>query len=232
MAGALPDMTKITCYTEGVYSAGVTVNNGSLGIFEPGLYFFDGGLNAQGSVIGGYTPNSEGVAFVFPETQNTMFKNRTGGGGSLTQVVALNAGTRYLNPSGSEATAAHNYSGGFVQTNTSPAKLMTIIVPPDTNCPVIYPVVATCTNNEENKNISIDMSGGSGLYLAGVQYAPSDNVTVAGNTVTGGYVGQVWAWTLKYTGQSTIHQEGDQNTGPGTLRLDAACTAPGTPCIP
>jgi Flp pilus assembly protein TadG len=235
MAGALPDMTKITCYTKGVYNTGtgVTVNNGTLAIFEPGLYFFDRGLNAQGSVIGGYTPSSEGVAFVFPETQGTMFKNRTsGGGGALTQVVALNAGTRYLNTGGREATAAHDYSGGFVQTNTSPAKVMTVIVPPDTNCPVIYPVVATCSNSEENNNISIDLSGGSGLYLAGVQYAPTDNISVAGNTATGGYVGQVWAWTLVYTGGSQINQQGDQNTGPGTLRLDAACTAPGTPCIP
>jgi hypothetical protein len=233
MAGGVPDMTKITCYTKGVYPSGVGVPNGTLAIFEPGLYFFDGQLDAQGSVIGGYTPNSEGVAFVFQETQNTQFKNRTsGGGGAVTQVVALNAGSRYLNPGGIEATAAHDYAGGLVETNTSPAKLMTIIVPPDLNCPVIYPVVATCSNAEENRNTAIDLSGGSGLYLAGVQYAPSDNVTVAGNTSTGGYVGQVWAWTLVYTGGSQINQEGDANQGPGTLRLDAACTAPGTNCIP
>lgn len=233
MAGGVPDMTKITCYTKGVYASGLTVPNGTLAILEPGLYFFDDQLNAQGSVIGGYTPGSEGVALVFRETQNTQFKNRTsGGGGAVTQVVSLNAGSRYLNPGGTEATAAHDYAGGLVQTNTAPAKLMTLIVPPDSNCPVIYPVVATCTNAEENRNIAIDLSGGSGLYLAGVQYAPSDNVTVAGNTSTGGYVGQVWSWTLVYTGGSQINQEGDATQGPGTLRLDAACTAPGTACIP
>jgi Flp pilus assembly protein TadG len=233
VAAGAPDMTKITCYLPGIYAAEVKVNNGELGLFEPGLYFFDGGLNAQGSVIGGYQPSSTGVAFVFPETQNTMLKNRTsGGGGALTQLVALNAGDRYLNPGGHEATAAFDYSGGLVQTNTSPAKLMTIIVPPDPNCPVVYPAPASCTNTEENRNSAIDLSGGSGVYLAGVQYAPSDNVTVAGNTVTGGYVGQVWSWTLVYTGGSFINQEGDANQGPGTLRLDAACTAPGTPCIP
>jgi Putative Flp pilus-assembly TadE/G-like len=230
MAGALPDMTKITCYRNGVYSTGVKVNNGSLGIFEPGLYFFDGGLDAQGTVIGGYTPGSEGVAFVFPESP-TMFNNLTNG--KIPGIVALNAGTRYLNPGGSEATAARDYSGGLVQTNTSPKKLMmTVIVPPDSNCPVSFTTFVTCTNNEENKNSSIKLTGNSGVYLAGVQYAPSDNVSVSGNTATGGYVGQVWAWTLTYTGNSIINQEGDQNTGPGTLRLDAACTAPGTPCIP
>ncbi|MHB1319863.1 MAG: pilus assembly protein TadG-related protein, partial [Anaerolineae bacterium] len=177
-----PDMDKITCYRRGVYSSEVSVSNGRLAILEPGLYFFDGGLEAQGSVIGGYTPNSEGVALVFPRSAGTMFKNRTSGGGSaLTQIVALNAGTRYLNPGGSEATAARDYSGGLVQTNTTPPKLMTLIVPPDSRCPVVYPFSATCTNLAENQNKAIDLTGGSGVYLAGVQYAPSDNVTVAGN---------------------------------------------------
>ena len=161
-----------------------------------------------------------------------MFKNRTSGGGSIPGIVALNAGTRYLNAGGQEATAAHDYSGGLVQTNTTPAKLITIIVPPDANCPVAYPMALTCTNHEENQNTAIDLSGGSGVYLAGVQYAPSDNVSVAGNTMTGGYVGQVWAWTLQYTGNSQINQEGDQIQGPGVLRLDAACTTPGTACVP
>jgi Putative Flp pilus-assembly TadE/G-like len=233
MTGGVPDMTKIKCFTKGIWTASPSIPNGGLAIFEPGLYFFNGGVDVQGSVIGGYAPNSEGVAFVFPETQNTMFKVRTNGGGvTLAQVVALNAGTRYLNSGGVEATPAHDYAGGLVQTNTSPAKIMTVIVPPDLNCPVIYPVVATCSNLEENRNTAIDLSGNTSLYLAGVQYAPSDNVTISGSTATGGYVGQIWAWTLKYTGQSTINQEGDQTQGPGTLRLDGACTAPGTNCIP
>jgi hypothetical protein len=233
-----PDMSKITCYTKGIYASQVTVNNGNLGIFEPGVYFFDGGLNAQGSVIGGYTPSSPGVAFVFPETMGTMFKNRTSGGGSsLKQLVAINAGTRYsktggANAGGHEATAAEDFSGGLVQTNTSPAHLMSVIVPPDSKCWVSLTTFTTCTNLEEGKNKSIDLSGGSALYLAGVQYAPSDNVSLAGNTTTGGYVGQVWAWTLVYTGSSQINQEGEQTAKPGTLRLDAACTAPGTPCVP
>ena len=228
-----PDMTKITCYTPGVYGAGVNVNNGTLAILEPGLYFFDGGLNAQGSVIGGYQPGMPGVALVFPESAGTVFKNRTGGGSSsLTQIVALNAGSKYLNPSGLEATAAHDYSGALVQTNQATPTLMTVIVPPDSRCPVVYPFPASCSNLVENNNKSIDLSGGSGLYLAGVQYAPSDNITVAGNTTTGGYVGQLWAWTIVYTGGSQINQEGSQSAELGTLRLDAACTAPGTPCVP
>lgn len=231
-----PDMTKIHCYTKGVYPNAawdLNVANGTLAILEPGLYFMDGVLDVQGSLIGGYTPNSEGVALVFRESVGTQFKNRTsGGGGSVQQIVALNAGTRYGNANGDEATAARDYSGGFVQTNTTPPVLMTVIVQRDTRCPVTYPFPADCNNSAENDNKSIDLSGGSGLYLAGVQYAPTDNITLAGNTTTGGYVGQIWAWTIKYTGGSVINQEGAQAEEPGVLRLDAACTAPGTPCIP
>jgi len=229
---AAPDMSNITCYKPGIYGSTLNVNNGQLAILEPGLYFFDRGLDSQGSVIGGYTPASPGVALVFPESSGTEFKNRTGGGGSLTQIVALNAGTRYLNAGGQEATAALDYSNNPVQTNTTPARLMTVIVPPDTRCPVVFPFPASCSNAAENQNKSIDLSGGTGLYLAGVQYMPSDNVTVAGNAVTGGYIGQVWSWTLVYTGGSNINQEGAQSQGPGTIRLDAACTVPGIACVP
>ncbi len=230
----VPDMTKITCYQAGVYSGGVSVNNGTLAVLEPGLYFFDDGLDVQGSVIGGYTPDSDGVALVFPEDSSSQFKNRTGGGSSsLEQVVALNAGSRYGNPGGREATAALDYGNNPVETNTTPGVLMTVIVPPDPRCPVVVPFPdVTCTNVVEKHNTTINLAGGTGLYLAGVQYAPSDNVTVSGNSSSGGYIGQIWAWTIQYTGGSTINQEGLQAEGPGTLRLDAACTVPGTPCVP
>lgn len=230
---AVPDMTKITCYKPGIYGSELQINNGTLAILEPGLYFFDGGVDAQGSLIGGYQPNSPGVALVFREGIGTQFKNRTSGGSSsLTQIVALNAGTRYLNSGGVEATAARDYSNNPIQTNTTPPKLMTVMVPADPDCPVVYPFPASCSNAAENQNKAIDLSGGSGLYLAGVQYMPTDNVTIAGNATTGGYIGQVWAWTLVYTGGSIINQEGSQSQGPGTIRLDAACTVPGIACVP
>ncbi len=214
-------------------AAWVTSTTARWPFLEPGLYFFDGGLNAQGSVIGGY-PRTVMASRSIPDSSGTMFKNRTSGGSSsLDQIVALNAGDRYRNPSGNEATAAKDYSNNLVQTNTSPALLLTVMVPPDLRCPVVYPFPSvTCKNTVENTNKSIDLSGGSGLYLAGVQYAPSDNVSVAGNTSAGGYVGQIWAWTIQYTGGSQINQEGLQADGPGILRLDAACTTPGTPCVP
>jgi hypothetical protein len=229
----VPDMTQIQCYKPGIYATQVTINNGNLGILQPGLYFFNGGLNAQGSIIGGFKPNSPGVALVFPETQGTMFKNRTGGGGSsVQQVVALNAGSKYLNPSGAEALAALDYSGNPIQTNTTPALLMTVIVQRDSNCTPTLPLPAGCDNHEENLNKAIDLSGGSGIYLAGVQFAVSDGISIAGNSSSGGYVGQIIAWTVLYTGGSVITQEGPGGPNIGILRLDAACTVPGVACSP
>ena len=228
-----PDMSKIQCYGPGIYSSDPGVSNGNLAILKPGLYFFDGGLQPQGSVIGGYRPGVSGVALVFRPSAGTQFKARTGGGSSsLKQVVALNAGSKFLDPGGQEATAARDYAGRPVQTNTTSPTLMTVIVPPDPACPVQFPMATTCTNNRENNNKAIDLSGGTRLYLAGVQYAPSDNMSIAGNSETGGYIGQVWGWTVVYTGGSTINQQGSASQLPGTIRLDAACTAPGINCTP
>ena len=68
--------------------------------------------------------------------------------------------------------------------------------------------------------------------LEGVQYGPTDNMAISGNSSSTGRVGQLWAWTLKYSGGIQVNQEGIASQGPGMLRLDAACTAPGTPCVP
>jgi hypothetical protein len=76
------------------------------------------------------------------------------------------------------------------------------------------------------------MAGGGSLALEGVQYAPTDNVEISGGSTGTGQVGQIISWTLKYSGGTHINQEGPATEGPGTLRLDAACTVPGTPCNP
>ena len=102
----------------------------------------------------------------------------------------------------------------------------------DTRCTPVWPFPSACDNTAENQNDAIDLSGGSALYLAGVQYGPSDNMKIAGNTSSGGYVGQIIAWTVFYTGGSTIRQDGPNGPDLGILRLDAACTAPGTACNP
>jgi hypothetical protein len=84
----------------------------------------------------------------------------------------------------------------------------------------------------DNNNKTLNLAGGGSLDIEGVQYAPTDNVQINGGSSGVGQVGQLWAWTIFYSGGTQINQEGAGSTGPGTLRLDAACTAPGTPCNP
>ena len=224
------DWSHVFCYRPGVYDFSLTDNNSDLSVLEPGLYFFkqgiggtgSGGLN--GSLIGGYQAGSQGVALVFPRDEQFKGRNAT--------MISLNAGTKLGSGSGTEATAAHDYASpfGLVETNTNPKLLMTLIVQRDTRCTPVWPFPSACDNTAENQYEAIDLSGGSALYLAGVQYGPSDNMKIAGNTSSGGYVGQIIAWTVFYTGGSTIRQDGPNGPDLGILRLDAACTAPGTAC--
>jgi len=81
-------------------------------------------------------------------------------------------------------------------------------------------------------NKTIKVAGGGQLHIAGVQYMPTDNVVISGSSDGQGTVGQIIAWTVEYKGDTTLNQDGAGSQGPGTLRLDGACTAPGTPCNP
>jgi hypothetical protein len=79
----------------------------------------------------------------------------------------------------------------------------------------------SCPNDGSNDAIKI--AGNSDIYLAGVQFMPTDNVSINSSAATG-YVGQIWGWTLKYSGGVAINQEGAGSNGPGTLRIDTACS--------
>jgi hypothetical protein len=73
------------------------------------------------------------------------------------------------------------------------------------------------------------MAGGGALYLAGVQYAPTDNVKISGGSGTDGFAGRIISWTVSYSGGSKIRQQyPGVSEGPGIIRLDAACTGAGT----
>jgi Flp pilus assembly protein TadG len=215
-----PDMSKINCYRPGIYNVELTDNNNELTVLEPGLYFFRQGISLQSDLVGGYQPNAPGVALVFPRDEE--FKNNNTG------LVALNAGTRFGSSSGVEAGPARAYDGSPVVTNTTPAVLMTVMVEWDDRCTVTQPYPRPC---RDTQNDAIKLNSSS-LYLAGVQYAPSDNAAIAGGSAGVGYVGQIVAWTVKYSGGSTLNQEFLGNVASGVIRLDGACTAPGTPCSP
>lgn len=211
-SGASPDMTKINCYKPGTYTFKLADGNNELTVLEPGLYYFNSGLDIQSSIVGGFDPAVGGVSLVFPRTQ--LFKQRNG-------AVVLNAGTKFKNAGGVEPATAP------AMTNTTPSVKMTVIVQKDPACPVTLPY-PLCNDNQ---NTAITLAGGTALYLAGVQYAPSDNSTITGSSDGAGYVGQVWAWTLTYSGGTTINQEGLGTDGPGRIRIDTACS-PSTPCNP
>jgi hypothetical protein len=224
--GTTPDMDRIECWTSGVYGSTLSVSNGHLAILEPGLYWLSAGMDVQGSVIGGYLPADEGVALVFRQdaTNAQSFNVHTNGAGI--HALALNAGTRFGDRSGGdEAGPALDYAGHPIVTNTDPALKLTLMVTRDTACPVADPYPGSC-NDTQNDTIAIQ--GNSDLYLAGVQFMPSDNTSINSSAAMG-YVGQIWAWTIKYSGGVTLTQEGLAADGPGQVRIDTACS-PGAAC--
>ena len=221
LTGGTPNWSKVNCYMPGIYSHTLNDDNNDLTILEPGLYFFNAGVDLKSSLVGGYEASAPGVTLVFPRTQE--FKNNNTG------LVSLNAGTKLGNAGGSEAAAARDFSGNEIKTPTTPPFVMSIIVQKDANCTVTQPYPGSC---DDNHNDTIRLNGGSSLYIAGVMYAPSDNISVAGGNTSAGYVGQVIGWTVTYSGGSTLNQSYPGNVGNGILRIDPACSAPAEPCVP
>jgi hypothetical protein len=240
---ATQDTTKVYCYKPGIYDPSsnpkqLIVDNGDVVIFLPGAYYFKsprGGLNVSGRLIGGYRPGTAGVALMFDECGTTNPNCIFSANNAVT--IALNAGSKYPpGTSGVSAIAARDWNDRPVETSgpssPTPHILMTLLVNKDTGCYVPpYPdrEPDTC---DASHNRTINMAGGGNLAIEGVQYAPTDNVAISGGSSGVGQVGQIWAWTIDYSGGTQINQQGAGSLGPGILRLDAACTAPGTPCIP
>jgi hypothetical protein len=205
------EWAKVKCYNPGTYNVQLTDGNNELTVLKPGLYYFNRGLDVQSNLIGGYVPTEPGVSLWFP--RNEEFKQRNG-------ALILNAGTKWGNPGGVEPATAPAMTG------TTPNLKITVYVQPDPACQVVLPYNTACGDLANN---TINLAGGTAMYLAGVQYAPSDNVKVTGNSSGDGYIGQIWGWTLYYRGSNTvINQEGLQPDGPGIMRIDTACS-PGEP---
>jgi hypothetical protein len=250
MTAQLLSPSTIYCYNPGVYNTSNTdqlkVGTGDLAILKPGAYYFKSGLDVSGRLIGGYEESSKGVALMFDESgpgncSSCIFS----GNNALT--ISLNAGTKYPAnaSSGTAADPARDWDNRPVVTSgpgsPNPPILMSIMVRRDINGPggtagCYVPVApqpllepATCA---DNRNQTLNIAGNGSIILEGVQYAPSDNSVIGGNSSSNGRVGQIVSWTLKYSGGIRINQQGPGTQGPGTLRLDAACTAPGTPCNP
>jgi hypothetical protein len=218
-----------TCYKPGIYTSTLNVPNGSVAVLEPGVYFLDQGVTFKGVIIGGYAENVPGVALVVPQAQSFTMN---GGGGGSANVLALNRGSAYdLRAGGQEATAAQTVDGALVQTNTTPPMLMSVIVPGDPACPVVVP--APSCSDHAHETIQWTGSGSATVTsVAGVTYSPSDNSQVAGNSDPKGYLGQLVAWTIRYSGGSTLNQHYPGAATNGMVRLDTACSGGTSPCNP
>jgi hypothetical protein len=251
MTAQLLNPDKIYCYNPGIYLSGsgaanaqIAVGTGDLGILKPGAYYTKSGVDVSGRLVGGYEPDLPGVAIMLDETgpgncSSCVFS----GNNALT--LALNAGTKFPRGTpGLAATAAVDWDNQLVETSgpssPTPHILMTLLVRKDTNgtggtqacvVPTTGPFIEP-SGCQDSKNQTINIAGGGQLDIEGVQYMPTDNVAISGSSDGNGTVGEIISWTLTYSGSTTLNQEGAGNQGPGVLRLDAACTAPGTPCNP
>ncbi|MBA2718060.1 MAG: hypothetical protein H0U52_02290 [Chloroflexi bacterium] len=240
---AAPFMTaqaynRIFCYKPGVYDTAnpkqLAVGTGDVAILLPGAYYFKSGLDVSGRIVGGYRPSSPGVALVFDACSSQCIFS-----GNNAATIALNAGTKFPpGAAGTGATAAVDWNGQLVQTSgpasPTPQLPMTLMVHKDPTCfvPTSPPFQEPAGCDPGPVNETINMAGGGSLALEGVQYAPTDNIAINGGSLGTGQVGQLIAWTLTYTGGTRINQEGPPSDEPGILRLDAACTVPGTACNP
>lgn len=236
---ATTPLSKIYCYNPGIYNsannnARIVDGTGEVTILKPGAYYLKRGLDIGSHLVGGYEASKPGVALVFDECSNVQCNFK--GNNALT--IALNVGTAF--PPGSagiHALAAIDWAGNPVITSgpssPSPALIMTILVNKDSGCyvPTTGPWQEPASCNA-SANQTLFMAGGGSLALAGVQYAPTDNVEISGGSSGTGEVGQIISWTLTYSGGTHINQHYPGNTGNGTLRIDAACSGPSEPCNP
>jgi hypothetical protein len=223
------DPARITakCFKPGIYRFTLENNTNHVAyLLEPGVYYFNAGLNIGSTVIGGYAPDQAGVALVFDEAHNP---NATPGQmttSSNTSLVAVNFGSAYLNPGGLKAKPADGPQGPVQTPGTDPV-LMSILVRPDGNCQVVDPEPPGCIDNQNN---TMKLTGGGNIFLAGIQYAPSDNAEFKGNTGQTAEVGQLITWTLKFDSSVFNITAAIAQTN-GVLRLDPACS-PTVACTP
>jgi hypothetical protein len=232
------------CYKPGVYNFNISNTSNSTAILlESGVYWFNKGLDTHGPLIGGYQSGQVGVSLVFTEgSQCTGSSSSCDFDGNNSQLIALNEGTCTSSSPVTCSTGAapartwdgSGWNGAEIKvtlgTAASPIVVPeSIIVTKDPNCTVQLTEPTACSDNQ---NHVVNLPGGGNLFVAGVQYAPTDNVSVNGSSGGNGRIGQIIAWTVFYTGNSTITEFYPGGSGIGMLRIDAACSAPGEPCNP
>lgn len=220
----------VTCYRPGRYSAELEGGNDEFILLTPGVYFLNSGADLDSNyVIGGWTPSSPGVALVFNEC------NPGGGGncalqGEAAHSIVLNAGGAFNSGGGDTADPAETVSGTqVITTGITPDEIgLTLMVRKSVSplCPVAN--FEPHPNCSPPRNSTLKLSGGGSVFLAGVQYAPTDNVSFSGGSSGNGYVGQIISWTVTYSGGTRVRQVYPGGESNGILRLDEACSGSGT----
>ncbi len=212
------------CYAPGVYTKEFDVGTGggpNVAYLMPGAYSFPKGMKMHGTLAGGLISNKEGIVMVFPQNQVLAAQNALD--------FLVNAGSQSCNADGCRASPAVDDDGNTVQT---PQGLpITIEVARDDNCfagntPIINGSCDVLHNN------TVNLAGTGTLFIGGILYGPSDNMSINGNSAQGGVVGQLISWSVTYTGGSTLTQSYPGEIGPGVLRLESECSGPGEPCAP
>jgi hypothetical protein len=231
-----PEAVTVTCLNPGVYEKKLVVTDPASGkpnavLLTPGVYFFDAGVEVSSTLVGGYVEDQPGVALVFQEAHNSsgvpgQFVTKTN-----KSLVALNFGDGYCPGSACSGVLAKPADGpsGPVQTPEPHSTLLTVMVVPDPNCVVESPPPTSCL---ENKNQTLKLTGGGSIFLAGVQYAPSDNAVLTGSSGQDSDVGTFWAWTLQFNGGTNFNLRSANPQAMGVLRIDRACSPNESVCNP
>ena len=225
-----------TCYNPGVYNLGTqpfTVGSQETAYLMPGAYYFPSGLQVNGTLAGGLISDAEGVVLLLPE-------NLQSGG---TATLNANNAVNFLLNVGDETLGTCNPNTDLYSCRAAPAvDYAGVTMESPDGFPISIEVQrddacfsgTTPLNNAScaTQHNTVNLAGSGTLQVAGVIYGPSDNMSINGNSSQTGLLGQLISWTATYTGGSTLQQEYPGKAKNYVLRLDTACSGPGTQCNP
>ncbi len=235
--GSPPSTGTWTCLRPGVYPDAIHFSSSYNVYLEPGLYYFTGGLQVDGQLVGGNQgpasgtkctatawTDCTGVTLVFPSS--SYFK------GNNALLITLNGGTN-----GDCAVNANDCPTApqMVTLGTGKTPLivpLTLAVNYVPGAQSVGGTLGTCFDGTTPLNTCtsssvIQLPGNGNLNVGGVTYAPTDDVQINGNNTTStGLVGQLIAWNIAYSGGAHVQQYYPGSGGNGILTLDAACSGP------
>jgi hypothetical protein len=214
----------VTCYLPGIYSKEFDVlQNTDVAYLMPGAYRFLKGMKMHGGLAGGLIDSQPGVVLEFPQTEGIDTQNG--------DMWLLNTGSASCMSDGCRASPALDFASPPKQVKTPEGLVLTIeIWPRDESCFTgLTPIDSgACTVNQ---NDALKLAGQTFFRIAGVIYGPSDNMQITGGADQGGFVGQIYSWTVMYAGHAVLNQSYPGGPEVGILRIDPACSAPGEPCV-